>query len=169
MTATVRFALWQAPCGWLGVVAAESAVLEVVFTPSREEGLQRIVASYPQAREGGGTLVSEAVRQLEEYLRGERRHFALPLALGRLSRFAGDVLDALCRIPYGGTVSYSELAVSAGHPGAARAVGRVMAGNRFPIIIPCHRVTAAGGRSGGYSGGMGEESKAWLLRLEGAG
>lgn len=167
MTAPRHFALWHARCGWLGVVAGEEALLEVVFTASRAEAARRIAARYPQAREGGGALLQRSVRQIEGYLRGERRSFDLPLDRTRLSPFAAEVMDALCRVPYGETVSYGELAALAGHPGAARAVGRVMADNPFPVVVPCHRVTAAGGRPGGYSGGTGGESKAWLLRLEG--
>jgi methylated-DNA-[protein]-cysteine S-methyltransferase len=72
-----------------------------------------------------------------------------------------------CRaIPAGSTVSYGELAALAGSPKAARAVGQAMATNRLPLVIPCHRVLAAGGKLGGYGGPGGTKTKTWLLESE---
>ena len=76
------------------------------------------------------------------------------------------MLAALRAIPYGEVRSYGELALQAGSPRAARAVGQVMAANPLPIIIPCHRVIAARGLLGGYSGGGGLVTKSWLLDFE---
>jgi methylated-DNA-[protein]-cysteine S-methyltransferase len=75
------------------------------------------------------------------------------------------VLAECARIRPGAVITYSELAARAGRPGAARAVGQVMATNRFPLLIPCHRVVGAGLRLHGYGGGLG--MKAWLLGAEG--
>jgi methylated-DNA-[protein]-cysteine S-methyltransferase len=73
----------------------------------------------------------------------------------------------ICRnIPAGQTLSYGELAQRAGSPRAARAVGQAMASNRLPLVIPCHRVLASGGKMGGYSGPGGTNTKRWLLALE---
>lgn len=163
-----RFALWRAPVGWLGVVASPEEVAEIVFCATEGEVRRRIAVAFPDACAGEGGLPGRAVEQLAEYFDGRRRIFDLPLAWSRLSPFARDVLRALCRVPWGETVGYGELAALSGHPRAARAVGRVMAANPFPVVVPCHRVTAAG-RLGGYSGGTGVASKEWLLRLEGAG
>ena len=71
-------------------------------------------------------------------------------------------------MPRGETVSYAELAGRAGSPNAARAVGGVMAGNRVPLLVPCHRVVGAGGRLGGFSAPTGVELKKRLLALEAA-
>ena len=87
-------------------------------------------------------------RQLEAYFAGRLVDFELPLAPDGTA-FQHKVWDALCRIPYGGTVSYAELARSIGQPAAARAVGTANGRNPIPIIIPCHRVVAAGGKRGG--------------------
>ena len=81
------------------------------------------------------------------------------------SDFARDVLTALSRVPYGTVVSYCELAAAAGHPRAYRAAGSVLAGNRLPILLPCHRVVHNDGSLGLYADDPG--SKARLLRLEG--
>ena len=80
--------------------------------------------------------------------------------------FQRRVMAACRRIPYGATKSYAELASAAGAPGAARAAGTVMATNRLPLIVPCHRVVAAGGRLGGYSNRLGTAMKTRLLQLE---
>jgi O-6-methylguanine DNA methyltransferase len=77
------------------------------------------------------------------------------------------VLAALADVPAGGLVTYGELAARAGAPGAARAAARVMATNRVPLVLPCHRVVPAGRGTGAY--GWGAEVKAALLALEGAG
>jgi len=91
----------------------------------------------------------------------------VPVDLGAVtSPFRRRVLETLHReVEYGETVSYGELAVMAGRPGAARAVGSAMATNPVPIVVPCHRVLAAGGRIGGYGGGL--DVKRSLLAIEG--
>ena len=82
------------------------------------------------------------------------------------TEFKTHVLETVHEIPYGETLSYAEVARLAGHPGAARAVGNVMASNPFPLIIPCHRVLAAGKRIGGYSTPRGIGMKEQLLQME---
>lgn len=86
--------------------------------------------------------------------------------LSSLTPFARRVLDRCRRIPFGRRMSYRELAEQAGSPRAARAVGNVMASNRYPVIIPCHRVVASGGRLGGYSSPQGLSLKERLLEME---
>ena len=106
---------------------------------------------------------------LDRYVTGQAPLWpSLPLDAARLSPFARDVLFALRDgVPHGATVSYGNLARMAGHPGAARAVGRVMNGNPWPLLIPCHRVIGSGGDLVGF-GACGLPMKDYLLRLEGA-
>jgi len=85
----------------------------------------------------------------------------------RTTSFQRNVIVAVRQLEYGETASYGDLAMRAGSPRAARAVGQVMATNRVPIIIPCHRVIASGGQLGGYSAPSGLEMKRQLLALEG--
>jgi len=91
---------------------------------------------------------------------------ALPLAWDRLRPFSGLVLSRLAKeVPFGRTISYGGLAGLAGSPGAARAVGQVMARNPWPLIVPCHRVVGSDGKLTGF--GPGLAMKEYLLRLEG--
>lgn len=106
-----------------------------------------------------------------DYLDGKKVDFSIfPLKLSCFTPFQQRVLTVAKAIPRGVTISYEELAKRAGFPGAARAVGSVMRKNRFPIIIPCHRVISKSGNIGGYSGmqkGAMIELKKKLLNLEG--
>jgi methylated-DNA-[protein]-cysteine S-methyltransferase len=110
-------------------------------------------------------LLIEARAQLAAYFAGRRTAFDLPLA-PRGSPFELGVWRLMSAIPYGETRSYGELAAALA--ATARDVGQACGSNPLPIFIPCHRVLAAGGALGGYSGGKGTETKRQLLVLEGA-
>lgn len=103
-------------------------------------------------------------RQLHEYLEGERTAFDFPLDL-RGTEFQASVWEALTRIPYGQTRTYSELADALGHPKAVRAVGAANGANPIPIVIPCHRLIGKNNALTGFRGGL--KVKEELLRLEG--
>ncbi len=108
-------------------------------------------------------LLLEARRQLDGYFAGTRAAFDLPLA-PRGAAFERRVWQLMAEIPYGETRRYGELARALAAP--ARAVGKACGRNPLPILIPCHRVLAAGGALGGYSGGVGVDTKRRLLILE---
>lgn len=110
-------------------------------------------------------LLLRARRQLEAYFAGKLTEFDLPLA-PRGSPFELEVWRLMQEIPYGETRSYGDLASEL--RAAPRAVGQACGRNPLPILIPCHRVLAAGGALGGYSGGRGVDTKRRLLILEGA-
>ena len=108
-------------------------------------------------------LPAEWRSEVLEFLRGERREFSfVPEVEG--TDFQRAVLIEMMKIPYGEVKSYGELARLAGYPRAARAVGSVCRNNKYPIIIPCHRVVASNGL-GGYAFGL--EMKKELLKIEG--
>ncbi len=109
-------------------------------------------------------LLIEGRRQISEYLTGERRFFALPLA-PQGTPFQHRVWSALRDIPYGQTRSYRDIALASGCPRGFRAVGSACNRNPIPILIPCHRVMGVSGALTGYAGGL--ELKRALLRLEG--
>jgi methylated-DNA-[protein]-cysteine S-methyltransferase len=126
---------------------------------SIKEGLQ---ASFVEDKAGFGELAD----MLKSYARGECVDFSdVAVDLSAFSPFYRAVLLACQQIPYGQIMTYAELARAAGSEKAARAAGSAMANNEIPIIIPCHRVIASGGKIGGFSAGL--EWKRSLLRLEG--
>lgn len=114
----------------------------------------------------GDVLGEQLRREVGEYFEGERRAFAVPLA-PQGTDFQRRVWTALQAIGWGETRSYGQLAEALGSAGAARAVGQANGRNPIAVLIPCHRVVAAGGRLGGYSGGTAV--KQWLLSHERAG
>ena len=106
------------------------------------------------------------VARLQSYFRGEDVDFRdVEIDIAWTTPFQRAVADALREVPYGETVTYGELAALAGHPNAQRAAGTFCAGNRFPLLVPCHRVVAADGL--GSYGSLGLEYKRRLLELEG--
>lgn len=116
-----------------------------------------------RAGDGGGHPL---VERLLAYFRGRKVGFEdVALDLSWATSFQREITEALRRIPYGEVVTYGELAALAGHPNAQRAAGSFCAGNRFALVVPCHRVVAADG-IGSY-GSLGVDYKRRLLRLEG--
>lgn len=112
-------------------------------------------------------LAAAVLDRLLRYAAGEAVDLGdVPIALDHLSPFQRRVVRACRAIPRGQRRTYGQLAKSAGSPGAARAVGSVMATNRTPLVVPCHRVVAAGGRLGGFSAPDGLAMKRRLLALE---
>jgi methylated-DNA-[protein]-cysteine S-methyltransferase len=117
--------------------------------------------------EGDEELAVEVLDRLARFTAGEVVAFQdVPIAMGHLSLFQRRVVKACRAIPAGERRTYGQLATAAGSAGAARAVGQVMASNRVPLIVPCHRVVAAGGRLGGFSAPNGLAMKRRLLELE---
>jgi len=108
-------------------------------------------------------LLLEVKKQLNEYFKGMRKEFELPLKLVGTD-FQKKVWKQLKEIPYGDTFSYKEVAESISNDKAYRAVGNANNRNRIPIVIPCHRVIASNGKLGGYGGGVWR--KKWLLQHE---
>ena len=142
------------PFGPFGLFASRGKITALTFSLPEEE---RLLSE-------DETVLRNAVRQLNEYLSGERKTFSIPLSFPQ-EGFSGRVLQLLLEIPYGSCRSYGELAVAAGSPKAARAVGAACHHNPIPIFIPCHRVVGKNGRLTGYAGGLPLKEK--LLRLEG--
>ena len=107
--------------------------------------------------------LDRAESQLAEYFRGTRREFDLDLDLAGTA-FQRSAWEVLRTIPYGATLSYGQQAAALGDPAKARAVGAANGRNPLSIVVPCHRVVAAGGALTGFAGGL--DTKAWLLDHE---
>ena len=146
----------ESPIGVLTVLAGDHGVQQIALGPVDLE-----VAAVEDCDD-------EVAIEIDEYFRGRRRRFTMPVDLAAVDApFPRAVYETLQRdVRFGETVSYGELAEMAGRPGAARAVGNAMSRNPVPIVVPCHRVVASGGRIGGY-GPSGVRTKRFLLALEG--
>jgi methylated-DNA-[protein]-cysteine S-methyltransferase len=165
--ADVSYAMEATPLGELFVATTRRGLLEIGFQAEDVPAyLTQIAARVsPRILEAPGRL--DAVRrQLDDYFAGRRDEFDLPLdwSLARQG-FGRRVLNATARIPFGGALTYSQVAERAGNPKAVRAAGSALGANPIPIVVPCHRVLRTGGALGGYGGGI--ERKRWLLEHEG--
>lgn len=163
----ITYRLLRTSWGWFGLVAHEQVLLST-FLPQPQRDLRRTIKErFPGASEFDA-LFPGFCHQVRQYFDGHPTRFDVEIDVGDLPPFRQTVLE-LCRgIPYGKTATYADLARAAGKPAAARAVGGVMAGNRLPLVVPCHRVLRSDGSLGGFSSRGGLTEKTRLLLLEGA-
>lgn len=152
--------------GTIAIVAREDRLVRVCFECSQYDASAAVKNYYPEAERVSQRHIKAGLTQLTEYFNGTRFEFNLLLDRDTLSAFAARVHTALNMVPFGSIVSYGDLASRVGSPGAARAVGRVMSSNPFPLIVPCHRVVNADGSLGQYSAAEGVITKAWLIDFE---
>ena len=162
----VAYAVHDSPLGPLTVIVTPRGLIRLSYPG---EGVDDQLAELaerisPRILEAPDRT-DEVRRQLDAYFAGRRHEFDLPIDWRLVRGFAGDVLRATARIPFGAVSTYREVAAEAGSPNAYRAAGNALGSNPVPIVVPCHRVLHAGGGLGGYTGGL--ERKRFLLRLEG--
>ncbi len=151
--------------GYTAIVWSESKLTSLVF--GRRSAAIALQDSAAVAVTNPPKWIAKIAKRLAAFTAGKRDDFAdLPLALDHLAPFTRTVIDACRTIPLGETRSYADLAAMAGSPRASRAVGSAMRTNRFPVVVPCHRVVASGGKIGGYSAPDGLDMKRRLLALE---
>lgn len=162
--ATVGFTTTRSPLGMLLVAATERGLAAVSLGDDDAKLEAGLRTEYPAAE------ISRDDRRLKpwvdailEYLAGERPDLALPLDL-QATAFQWRVWQALRKIPYGGTATYSEIAAKIGAPKAVRAVANACANNRVSLVIPCHRVVRQDGAPGGYRWGLDRKER--LLAAE---
>lgn len=150
--------------GWVGVAASSRGICRLSLPRPTCDAALTTLSPRPDWVLSWTALLCRAHCQISDFLRGRRRALDLPIDLAGSSDFAVKVLARLRGIGYGQTCSYGDLAASVGRPRASRAVGRVMASNPLPLILPCHRVVGANGRLVGFGGGLWQKSA--LLELE---
>jgi methylated-DNA-[protein]-cysteine S-methyltransferase len=158
----------DSPFGELLLAATGRGLLRLAFPEENVDSvLERISQRVsPRIVEAPGEL-EQARRELDDYFAGRRHSFELALDWSLVGGpFGRKVLRVTSEIPYGGVLSYREVAADAGSPRGSRAAGNALGSNPIPIVVPCHRVLHSGGGLGGYGGGV--ERKRWLLELEGA-
>jgi methylated-DNA-[protein]-cysteine S-methyltransferase len=138
--------------------------------PERDEAAarRRLAKRFPDGSEAEpAPFVQRAIADITALLAGEKRDLAhLPIDLSAAPTFNRRVYAVALAIPPGETLTYGEVAARIGEPGAARAVGVALGQNPIPIIVPCHRVLAAGGKTGGFSADGGVETKLKILTIE---
>jgi methylated-DNA-[protein]-cysteine S-methyltransferase len=162
----VAYARADSPLGPLLLAATPRGLACVSYSQFRDEDqtLDRLAARLsPRVIEAPARL-DDIRRQLDDYFEGRRRDFDISIDWSLVGDFGRRVLGRTAEIPFGGVATYGEIARGIGSPGAARATGNALGSNPMPIVVPCHRVVAAGGRLGGYTGGV--DRKKLLLSLE---
>ncbi|HJQ83514.1 MAG TPA: methylated-DNA--[protein]-cysteine S-methyltransferase [Candidatus Binatia bacterium] len=167
--ATVRpiyYCSLPSPIGRVLVAATATGLVRVSFRRSEASFVAELRRQPGVVPIRSAERTGDVVHQLRAYFAGERRAFDVRVDLSGATPFQRRVLMAAAGVPAGQVVSYGEIARRIGQPGGSRAVGQALGRNPIPIVIPCHRVVAAGGRIGGYTGGLAVKRK--LLRLEGA-
>ena len=169
MADATHFAWFETPLGDCTIVWGDAGVRGLLLPGAgRERTLASLRRRHPRATESEPTdAIAEAVAAVQSLLAGQRAALDfIGLDLRGVPDFHRRVYAAARRIAAGHTCTYGELAEALGEPGAARAVGQALGANPFAIIVPCHRVLAAGGAGGGFSAPGGVNTKLRLLEIE---
>jgi O-6-methylguanine DNA methyltransferase len=167
------YCLFETPLGWCGIAWSERAGAPVVISLRLPEATREMteagIAESSGACRRSPPEISKVIERVRKHLQGEVQDFRdVTVDLEGVPPFYRRVYEAAREIPAGETRTYGELAKALNRPGAARAVGQALKHNPIGIIIPCHRVLAAGGKPGGFSAYGGLALKARLLATEGA-
>lgn len=172
------YCLFETPLGACGIAWRQSpnsnsqaAVTHVQLPEATLEATESRIARKSGSSQPGAPPreIAEVIEKIRKHLQGEAQDFrGIPLDLENVEPFFRQIYEATREIPPGQTRTYGEIAKAVGQPSAAQEVGQAMAKNPVPIIVPCHRVAAAGGKLGGFSAPGGPATKAKLLAIEGA-
>jgi len=163
----VNYNIFSTTKGYIGLAFTETGLCRLVLPSTDQEQVRRELLA------GAGedwVEVSESkyISELQRYFAGEPVNLNLPVDWSWATPFQKQVLQLVKQIPYGKTETYGSVAEQLGKPQAARAVGNALSRNRVPLVVPCHRVLASGGRSlGGFTSRNGLADKVYLLELEG--
>ena len=160
----VSFDVADTQIGPLLLAVTERGLCRISFDPEPDRETETLARTFGVRVLRAPRELDPVRRELDEYFEGRRRAFDLPLDLRGREGFSRDILERLAKVPYGEVTTYKSLAVEAGNPRAARAVGTIMNRNPIPIVLPCHRVVGSNGSLVGYGGGL--ERKRLLLDLE---
>jgi methylated-DNA-[protein]-cysteine S-methyltransferase len=174
MAITHSHHLFETPLGWMGIAWSDLGVTRVL-TPQRDpQDCERRLTRFAGGETHAGDTtalpkeIADAVALLTQYAAGETIDFScVKVDLEGVEQFRLDIYDAARKLKFGETVTYGQLATAAGHPGEARDTGQALGANPVPIVVPCHRILAAGGKIGGFSAPGGSRTKERLLALEG--
>jgi methylated-DNA-[protein]-cysteine S-methyltransferase len=164
----VRYTVFRTRWGYFGLAGTDMGLLRSCLPVASAEKVESLLLSDLGCVRGEKGLFKNLQEQITAYFEGSYVVFNndIPIVHEGKSPFAGKVLTALKDVRFGQTISYGQLARKAGRANADREVGRVMAGNRLPLIIPCHRVVRSDGRLGGFSAVGGVSVKKRMLEME---
>jgi methylated-DNA-[protein]-cysteine S-methyltransferase len=165
------YALFETPIGLCAIVWGAHGILGTQLPePGRGAAARRLQRRFPDAHSGRpAPAIAAAISRIHAFLGGEKDDFAdFALDWRTVGAFDRAVYREAQAIPAGETITYGTLAARLGDPGRAQAVGQALGRNPWPIVVPCHRITAADGRMGGFSAPGGTATKLKLLELEGA-
>jgi methylated-DNA-[protein]-cysteine S-methyltransferase len=164
-----QFCFFDTAIGSCALVWQEGRIIAAQLPERDEEAARRrLTRRHPEAEEvEPPAIIAAAIAEIVALLAGERRDLShLPIDLGATPEFNQRVYQVALSIPPGETLTYGEVAARIGEAGAARAVGVALGQNPIPIIVPCHRVLAANGKTGGFSADGGVETKLRILTIE---
>lgn len=170
MSGQHAYVLFATPVGTCGIAWGDDGIVGVALPAASEQATAaRMERSFGAARaKAPPAPVQDAIDAVGALLAGAPQRLAdVALDLSGVAAFERRVYAVARSIPPGRTLTYGDVAHRLGEPGAARAVGRALGRNPFPIIVPCHRVLGAGEWIGGFSAPGGRETKLRLLALEG--
>jgi methylated-DNA-[protein]-cysteine S-methyltransferase len=166
---SASFAVFETPIGSAGISWNERGVSGIQMPePDGASIRTRLQRRFPQARESlPPPHIQRAIDEITALLHGESPDLSdVSLDMERVPPFERQVYELARRIPPGETLTYGQIATRLGDPLLARDVGQALARNPFPIVVPCHRVVAAGGKLGGFSARGGVATKQRLLAIE---
>jgi methylated-DNA-[protein]-cysteine S-methyltransferase len=166
---TQAFTLFETAIGHCGIAWGARGIVGLQLPEASEQkSRQRMAQRFPEAREGlPPPAVQRAIEAIVALLNGEPSDLStIALDMEGVAEFERRVYDIARTVPPGETLTYGEVATRLGDPAAARDVGQALGRNPFPIVVPCHRVLAAGGKAGGFSARGGVTTKMRMLTIE---
>lgn len=166
---TTYFTTFPTALGACGIAWSEAGVHASWLPEKNEAALRARIARRPHVEWPPNAPIAAAISAIQALINGDKRDLReIALDVSRIGVFERSVYDLSRAIPPGQTRTYGQLAAELGDKSAARAVGQALGRNPFPIIVPCHRILAANGRTGGFSAPGGVSTKLKLLEIEGA-
>jgi methylated-DNA-[protein]-cysteine S-methyltransferase len=168
--AAIGHAVFETELGFMGVAWSENGLTRLCLPQRNRDGVERLLLRLDGTIPAGDRpqWVHELIDAIKAYAAGETVDFsAFPVDLTGVDDFRLAIYAAARRLAFGEVTTYGELAKRAGHAGLARETGAALGANPVPLVIPCHRITAAGGKIGGFSAPGGSATKEKMLGLEG--
>lgn len=165
-------AVFETALGFFGLAWSEAGITRLCLPQKSRDAVERALLRHAgvalQGKKGAPRWVEELISSIRAYAAGAEVDFsAVPVDLAGVDEFRLAIYDAARKLAFGETTTYGELARRAGHAGLARETGAALGGNPVPLVIPCHRIVAAGGKIGGFSAPGGSVAKERMLGLEG--